>query len=85
MNKSSHGVAFGVLGTSQMQELSCGASPAFGIPRLDGEEISALLTRFLRMVHIMNPILDCTTLMNYGRTIAELGPQWDSQTCLVVS
>ncbi|QYT01305.1 Zn(2)-C6 fungal-type domain-containing protein [Trichoderma simmonsii] len=84
MNKSSHGVAFGVLGTSQMQEISCGASPAFGMPRLDGEEISALLTRFLRMVHIMNPILDCTTLMNYGRTIAELGPQWDSQTCLVL-
>lgn len=85
INKSTNGVAFDVLGTSQMQEINCGASPAFGMPRLDGEEISALLTRFLRMVHIMNPILDCTTLMKYGRTIAELGPQWDSQTCLVVS
>ncbi|KAL7912853.1 hypothetical protein GGI35DRAFT_441296 [Trichoderma velutinum] len=84
INKPSCGVAFSVLGTSQTQEVNCRASPAFGMPRLDGEEVSALLTRFLRMVHIMNPILDCTTLMNYGKTIAELGPQWDSQTCLVL-
>ncbi|UKZ54812.1 hypothetical protein TrVGV298_008625 [Trichoderma virens] len=84
INRPSHGVAFDVLGTSHVQDSNHGTSPAFGMPRLDGEEISALLTRFLRMVHIMNPILDCTTLMNYGRAVAELGPQWDPRTCLVL-
>lgn len=33
----------------------------------------------------MNPILNCPTLMKYGRAVFELGPQWDSRTCLVVS
>lgn len=85
INRAPHGTAFNVLGTSRAQDFHHGGSPALGIPRLDGDEIAALLTRFLRMVHIMNPVLDCTTLMNYGRTVAELGPQWDSRTCLVVS
>ena len=85
INRPSHGVTLDVLGTNQVQDINHGASPAFGMPRLDGEEISALLTRFLRMVHIMNPILDCTSLMNYGRAVAEFGPQWDSHTCLMVS
>ncbi|KAL7937549.1 hypothetical protein V8C35DRAFT_292779 [Trichoderma chlorosporum] len=84
INKPSQGVAFDVLGTSQVQDFNHEGNPAIGMPRLGCEEISSLLTRFLRMVHIMNPILDCTTLMNHGRAVAELGPQWDSRTCLVL-
>lgn len=68
-----------------MQDFQHKASPAIGILQLDWDEIPSLLTKFLRMAHIMNPILDCNTLMRYGRAVAELGPQWDSRTCLVVS
>lgn len=68
-----------------MQDFQHKASPAIGTQQLDWDEIPALLTKFLRMAHTMNPILDCTTLMRYGRAVAELGPQWDSRTCLVVS
>lgn len=56
-----------------------------GVPVLDGDEVGALLTRFLRLVHVMNPILDCTNLIRYGTEVAEFGPQWDPKTCLVVS
>lgn len=55
------------------------------VPVLDGDEVGALLTRFLRLVHVMNPILDCTNLIRYGTAVAEFGPQWDAKTCLVVS
>ena len=56
-----------------------------GVPVTDGNEMAMLLSNFLRLVHVMNPVLDCKTLLAYGREVAELGPRWDAQTCLVVS
>lgn len=74
-----------ILAADHLQAPPQAGSPSTGVPLLDGEEITALLTRFLRLVHVMNPVLDCTTLMTYGRAVAELGPQWDAKTCLVAS
>ncbi|UNI23798.1 C6 zinc finger, variant 2 [Purpureocillium takamizusanense] len=73
-----------ILAADHLQPPAQAGSPSTGVPLLDGEEITALLTRFLRLVHVMNPVLDCTTLMTYGRAVAELGPQWDAKTCLVL-
>ncbi|KAL3961217.1 hypothetical protein ACCO45_002740 [Purpureocillium lilacinum] len=73
-----------ILAADHLQAPPQAGSPSAGVPLLDGEEITALLTRFLRLVHVMNPVLDCTTLMTYGRAVAELGPQWDAKTCLVL-
>lgn len=84
-NRSDHWAPFGVLATTQAQDFHHKATPAIGTMQLDWDEIPSLLTKFLRMAHIMNPILDCSTLMKYGRAVVELGPQWDSRTCLVVS
>lgn len=83
-NRSGHWAPFCLLATAQAQDLHK-ATPANGTLQLDWDEIPSLLTKFLRMAHIMNPILDCPTLMKYGRAVVELGPQWDSRTCLVVS
>ncbi|PTB36174.1 uncharacterized protein TrAFT101_000141 [Trichoderma asperellum] len=83
-NRSDDWAPFCVLAATKMQDFQHKASPAIGTQQLDWDEIPALLTKFLRMAHTMNPILDCTTLMRYGRAVAELGPQWDSRTCLVL-
>ncbi|KAK7218961.1 hypothetical protein V2G26_006964 [Clonostachys chloroleuca] len=83
-DNSLHLTPFNLLSINQAQELHPGASSAVGAPGFQPGEVTTLLTRFLRMVHTMNPILDCTTLMSHGRMIAELGPQWDSRTCLVL-
>ncbi|GJN83054.1 hypothetical protein PLIIFM63780_006600 [Purpureocillium lilacinum] len=74
-----------ILAADHLQAPPQAGSPSAGVPLLDGEEITALLTRFLRLVHVMNPVLDCTTLMTYGRAVAELGPQWDAKTCLLLA
>lgn len=84
-NRSGHWAPFCLLATAQGQDFNHKAAPAIGLLQLDWDEIPSLLTKFLRMAHIMNPILDCPTLMKYGRAVVELGPQWDSRTCLVVS
>lgn len=84
-NRADDWAPFCVLAATKMQDFQHKASSAIGTQQLDWDEIPALLTKFLRMAHTMNPILDCTTLMRYGRAVAELGPQWDARTCLVVS
>lgn len=84
-NRSGHWAPFCLLATAQAHDFHHKATPANGTLQLDWDEIPSLLTKFLRMAHIANPILDCSTLMKYGRAVVELGPQWDSRTCLVVS
>ncbi|KAH8127536.1 hypothetical protein LI328DRAFT_165051 [Trichoderma asperelloides] len=83
-NRADDWAPFCVLAATKMQDFQHKASSAIGTQQLDWDEIPALLTKFLRMAHTMNPILDCTTLMRYGRAVAELGPQWDARTCLVL-
>lgn len=60
-------------------------APAMCVPPLEGDEIAILLNNFLQLVHVMNPVMDESALLNYGIEFAELGPQWDTKTCLVVS
>ncbi|KID65286.1 Zn(2)-C6 fungal-type DNA-binding domain protein, partial [Metarhizium hybridum] len=73
-----------ILATNHFHEPDQLASSGLGLPLFDSGEVAQLLTRFLRLVHVMNPILDCTTLMHHGRVVAELGLQWDAKTCLVL-
>lgn len=84
-NQSGHWAPFCLLATAQGPNSHHKATSANGTHQLDWDEIPSLLTKFLRMAHIMNPILNCPTLIKYGRAVVELGPQWDSRTCLVVS
>lgn len=60
-------------------------APGTGVPILDDDEVTVLLQSFLQTVHVMNPVMDCTTLSSDVREVAELGLQWDGKTCLVVS
>jgi hypothetical protein len=49
------------------------------------ENVLRLIDNFLAVVHTKNPILDVMTLKKYARRVAEDGPGWDGQSCLVVS
>lgn len=54
-------------------------------PQIDEDEILGLVQRFVRLVHIKNPVLDTKALLDGAKSVAELGLQWDASTCLVVS
>lgn len=48
-------------------------------------DIIPLVNKYLNIVYIKNPILDATKLKQHAAFCAEVGPQWDGQSCLVVS
>ena len=48
------------------------------------EDAVPLAQAFLEKVHIKNPILDPSVLMEVARKIAEEGYQWDERSCLVL-
>ncbi|PYH84782.1 hypothetical protein BO82DRAFT_389805 [Aspergillus uvarum CBS 121591] len=48
------------------------------------DDIPNLVIRFLRLVHIKNPILDSKSLRQFASSIAEHGLGWDSSSCLVL-
>ncbi|CAG8934760.1 unnamed protein product [Penicillium salamii] len=48
------------------------------------EQIPTLVDRFIQNVHTKNPILDLEALIRSGRHAAEIGLQWDAQSCLVL-
>lgn len=49
------------------------------------ENIPGLITKFLHLVHIKNPILDWKLIRRYASRVAENGLGWDAPSCLVVS
>ncbi|RSM01370.1 hypothetical protein CEP52_008589 [Fusarium oligoseptatum] len=54
------------------------------VQHIEEDEIYGLVQNFLQHVHVKNPVLDEKTLLGYARSVAELGPQWDAKTCLVL-
>lgn len=48
------------------------------------EEVPELVDRFLRFVHIKNPILETKLLREDARRFAENGFDWDARSCTVV-
>jgi hypothetical protein len=52
-------------------------------PVMDFSELSRLVDRFVRLVHIKNPILDIPVLRQMVKQIDENGPSWSTSTCLV--
>jgi hypothetical protein len=55
-----------------------------GLRFTSDEQIPALVDRFIQNVHTKNPILDLESLIRSGRHAAEVGIQWDAQSCLVL-
>lgn len=55
-----------------------------GLRYTSDEQIPALVDRFIQNVHTKNPILDLESLIRAGRHAAEVGIQWDAQSCLVL-
>ncbi|KAH8601506.1 hypothetical protein B0O99DRAFT_500909, partial [Bisporella sp. PMI_857] len=51
---------------------------------VNDQDVPFLLERFLAFVHVKNPFLDARLLKQYGRRMAEDGPQWDAPSCLVL-
>lgn len=49
------------------------------------DDIPNIITRFLRLVHIKNPILDSKSIKQFASRVAEHGLGWDPPSCLVVS
>ena len=49
------------------------------------EDIPGLVDRFLRLVHIKNPILDSKSIRQYAARVVESGLDWDAPSCVVVS
>ncbi|KAE8366861.1 hypothetical protein BDV27DRAFT_155495 [Aspergillus caelatus] len=47
-------------------------------------DIPNLITSFLHLVHIKNPILDSKSIKPYAYRVAENGLGWDSSSCLVL-
>ncbi|CAG8089198.1 unnamed protein product [Penicillium olsonii] len=64
------------------------AADAWAVP--DGlrftpdDQIPTLVDQFIQNVHTKNPILDLESLIRSGRHAAEVGLQWDAQSCLVL-
>jgi hypothetical protein len=52
---------------------------------LDSNVVNELVENFLANNHIKNPVLDVESLRADAREIAEIGPQWDEKSCLIVS
>ncbi|KAB8223914.1 hypothetical protein BDV33DRAFT_199960 [Aspergillus novoparasiticus] len=48
------------------------------------DDIPNLVTRFLHLVHIKNPILDSKSIKQYAYRVAENGLGWDASSCLVL-
>lgn len=52
---------------------------------LDSNVVNELVENFLANNHIKNPVLDVESLRADAREVAEIGPQWDEKSCLIVS
>ncbi|KAF3396171.1 hypothetical protein F1880_006919 [Penicillium rolfsii] len=48
------------------------------------ESAPRLVNDFFRYVHLKNPILEVRTIREGARRLAEDGPQWDANSCLVL-
>ncbi|KAL3450803.1 hypothetical protein BJX65DRAFT_270142 [Aspergillus insuetus] len=48
------------------------------------EDIPGLITKFLHLVHIKNPILDTKLIRRYASRVTENGLSWDAPSCLVL-
>lgn len=64
------------------QDGSSKSMATFGVQE---DQIEELVDNFLAFVHTKNPILDADALRMDARRIAEDGPRWDANCCLVVS
>lgn len=51
---------------------------------INENEVYPLCRKFLALIHIKNPVLNVSQLMQSAREVAESGPGWDGQTCLVL-
>ncbi|KAH8901557.1 hypothetical protein GQ53DRAFT_707923 [Thozetella sp. PMI_491] len=51
---------------------------------IDEDAIPELVTRFLELVHIKNPILDPEVILSYAYYASEEGLRWDPPSCLVL-
>lgn len=49
-----------------------------------GQDLQALVENFLLCVHSRNPFLNVDHLRRCTSVVAELGPSWDTPSCLVV-
>jgi hypothetical protein len=58
--------------------------PSSTLPDLSPDTINHLVQNFLNNNHIKNPILDEQELWAEAREFAELGPQWDARSCILV-
>jgi hypothetical protein len=51
----------------------------------DVDEISRFVEKFLKEIHVLNPLIEPTFFRNQIAVTAETGFQWDSAACLLVS
>lgn len=58
--------------------------PRKKLPSLDDDELCGLIDTYVQLIHVRQPVLDERTLSRWARSVAELGPQWDAKSCLVV-
>jgi hypothetical protein len=68
------------MGRTQSQTGKKGAT----LLNLDSNVVNKLVENFLANNHIKNPILDVELLRADAREFAEIGPQWDERSCLIV-
>jgi hypothetical protein len=73
--------AGGNMGRAQSQTGKKGAT----LLNLDSNVVNELVENFLTNNHVKNPILDVESLRADAREFAEIGPQWDEKSCLIVS
>jgi hypothetical protein len=52
---------------------------------LDSNVVNELVENFLTNNHVKNPVLDVESLRADAEEFAEIGPQWDEKSCLIVS
>jgi hypothetical protein len=51
----------------------------------DVDELSRFVEKFLRNIHILNPLIEPSFLREQIAVSVEVGLQWDCATCLLVS
>lgn len=59
------------------------ADQPYSLPDMSYSQLSRLESKYIEVLHIKNPILDLTELHLMVLHIAENGPDWSTQTCLV--
>ncbi|KAH3257065.1 hypothetical protein KXW57_008458 [Aspergillus fumigatus] len=59
------------------------ADQPYSLPDMSYSQLSRLESKYIEVLHTKNPILDLTELHRMVLHIAENGPDWSTQTCLV--